>query len=78
LFVANGAVLSVNVVAVPVQVPFSYRLNVTVPLTVEPPAVVTVALSCGSQLCAVVMLEVSCTVKHSVVLFVCEKPPAWT
>jgi hypothetical protein len=32
--------------------------------------VVTVAVSCGTHACAVVMLEVSLTAKHSVVEFV--------
>ena len=60
----SAAVVSVNVrAAVPEQVPFSYRLNTTVPAV---PAGVTVAESCGSQLCVVVMDEGCLTVKHSV------------
>jgi hypothetical protein len=79
LFVSNlppvATVVSVNVTGVPVaggvQVPFSYRVNTTVPATGNEPFVVTVASSCGSHFCWVVMAEVCCTVKHSVVMFVC-------
>jgi hypothetical protein len=72
LFVSNGTVESEKVAAaVPEHVPFSYRLNTTVPAGRVPPEVVeTVALSCGSQLCAVVMDVVSSTEKHSAALSV--------
>jgi hypothetical protein len=50
LSVANGAVVSVNVPStVPVQFALPYSVNTTVPLTVVPPAVETIAESFGSQ-----------------------------
>jgi hypothetical protein len=68
LFVVNGAEVSENIPStVPVQSPLSYSVKSTVPLTVVPPAVVTVAESFGSHLCAVVIEDVSLTVKHSLV-----------
>jgi hypothetical protein len=51
-----------NVVAVPVQSPVAYRLNVTAPATFGE----TVALSCGSQDWAVESdVGVLATLKHS-------------
>jgi hypothetical protein len=73
LFVAYPSEPSVSVnvaAAAPLHVPLLYRLNTTVPWTAVPPAVVTVALSCGSQLWLVVIVDVSFTRKHSVVSFV--------
>jgi hypothetical protein len=65
LFVANGALLSVNgpAITVPVQSRLSYSVNVTVPGV---PAGVTVAVSCGIHLCAVLTVVGCLTVKHSV------------
>ena len=59
--------LSVNVVAAtPEQVPFSYRLNTTVPAGAgAPDPVVIVASSCGSHLWVVESAVVSFTLKHS-------------
>jgi len=77
--VAGEAVFAVNVivgsvystVAAPgvqlVRVP-SYRVKSTVPFRAVPFADVIVAESFGSQFCAVVMDDVSCTLKHSPVL----------
>jgi hypothetical protein len=65
LFVANGALLSVNgpAITVPSQVRLSYSVNVTVPAV---PAGVTDAVSCGIHLCAVLTVVGCLTVKHSV------------
>ncbi len=50
-----------NYLAVPVQLPLSYSVNDRLPLTVEPPPVVIVAESFGSQFCALLAEEVSVT-----------------
>ena len=51
--------------AVPVQSLLGYSVKFTVPVRAEPPADVTVAESFGSQSWAVVMDDVSFTLKHS-------------
>ena len=53
----------------------SYRVKSTDPLSAVPFADVIVAESFGSQFCAVVMDEVSCTLKHSSVVSVYDNAP---
>jgi hypothetical protein len=71
LLEANGALVSVQVPStVPVQLLLSYNVNSTLPLAAAPLPVVIVAVSFGRQVWAVVVLDVSFTLKHSVVEFV--------
>jgi hypothetical protein len=65
----EAAFVSVNVSAdrrtVPLHVPPAKRVNERVPLSADPPVDVTVAESFGSQFCADVVVDVSDTLKHS-------------